>query len=296
MKQTMTEVQPFLNQQGQACLALHYKNPTTEKMARVDLCLQGAHICSYKPDAETELLWMSQTAKFEQGKAIRGGIPICWPWFGAHWSDPKDQPQHGFARTSQFELIDSQADDNATQVCLELGQQAEPYHSLQMQVEVRLSDSLSIQIKTKNLGEQAIEVGAALHTYLAVSHIDKIAIPELQGLQYKDKTKGFELFSQEAPFHIDQETDRVYLNPPSSVKLADSGFNHQMNIESWGNTDLVLWNPWVEAAKAMTDFDNEGYLSMVCIEPANALDNRVLLQPGEMYALGKTIKTHQMAH
>lgn len=288
-------VQTYLNKQGQPCLALSYKQPEADKTARVELCLQGAHICSYKPDGETELLWMSQTAVFKEGKAIRGGIPICWPWFGAHWSDPKTYPQHGFARTSQFELIDSQADEKATQATIALQHQVERYKDLQMQVEIRLSDSLSVQIRSKNLGSRAIELGAALHTYFAVSNIDHIEIPELQGLRYKDKTRDFEEFSQERPFSVDQETDRVYLNPPSTVQLLDSGFNRQIDIESWGNTDLVVWNPWADVANAMADFDDDGYLSMLCIEPANALDNRVLLQPGEESILGKTIKSHQMA-
>lgn len=261
----------------------------SHKGARLELRLQGAHITSYKPFGGTELLWVSSIAHLQQGKAIRGGIPICWPWFGAHWISPEQGPQHGFARASEFKVISQHANEDRACVVLGLVSAPKPYDTVAMQVEIELSDQLSVQVRTTNKGKEPIEIGAALHTYFQISDTNQVNIPELKDLQYKDKTQDFEKFTQSDSIEINQEIDRVYLDPPKKVNLLDLGLERRIEINTWGNTDLVVWNPWVVNAKSMTDFDNEGYQSMLCIEPANALGNRVLLNPEEEHLLGKSI-------
>ena len=253
--------------------------------------LQGAHITSWKPDGMTEMLWLSDAANFSPGKAIRGGIPICWPWFGGYWGEGH-LSQHGFARTAEFELVDFEETEFFVRARLRMISEA-PYpewqNCLALEVEICLSDSLQLELITTNISDKLIEVGAALHTYFHVNDVTKIEIPELHGLSFKDKVQGFEIFSQDSEFAVAGETDRVFLNPPKTVRLIDAEAKRVFAIESWGNTDLVVWNPWVENAKNMADFDDEGYLNMICVEPANALDNRVLLKPGASVSLGQKL-------
>lgn len=261
--------------------------------ASLTLSQQGAQITSYKPDGHSELLWLSRTADFLPGKAIRGGIPLCWPWFGQHLDD-SDQPQHGYARTSDFDLFASQADDQSTRVVLRLNcpnpKWQESVNGLRMEFEVRLSKHLWMEVRTINLSDKDIKVGAALHTYFQVANASGVQIPEIKGLDYKDKTRGFATFNQSEHLTVESETDRVYLNPPKVVSLVDPGQQQTLEIQTWGNTDLVVWNPWKDNACKMADFDDEGYTSMICIEPANALDNQVRLAPGEQHCLGKIIR------
>ena len=250
----------------------------------------GAHITSYVPDGRSELLWMSSKAQFAPGQSIRGGIPLCWPWFGPH-SEDGTQPQHGYARNSDFEVVSSTADDASTRLVLRLKSDHAVRVGLQMDVEIRLSEQLWLEIKTTNTGSSPAYVGSALHTYFHVSEVRQIQIPELQGLQYKDKlNKAQALQDQSQPLKVQSEVDRVYLSPPQTVHLVDSGFSRNLEIKTWGNRDLVVWNPWIENAQAMADFDDEAYQSMICIEPANALDNQIELALGESYSLGKSIK------
>ncbi len=255
----------------------------------VSLYLQGAHITSYRM-GERELLWMSETSSFESGKAIRGGIPVCWPWFGVYDAEGS-RPQHGFARTSMFQVVSTSASDTESRVLMRLAQSS-PFPdwppTIGLEFEVRLGDALWMELRTSNGSDRAVECGAALHTYFAVTAAGDVAIPEVQGLRFKDKTRDFLLDKQSDPLRVEDEIDRVYMNPPAKLQLHDS-HAVPVAIETWGNCDLVVWNPGPVKAREMGDFDNDGYQRMVCIEPANALDNRVTLGPGDSHSLGQKI-------
>ena len=259
--------------------------------ATASLFLQGAHLCSYKPDGQTEQLWVSNTSHYEQSKPIRGGVPVCWPWFGAH-TDSAAQPQHGFARNSAFEVLATHANEHHTSISLRL-KMSETCSALApdltLEFSLQLAASLSMELLTFNNGSDTVPVGAALHTYFRVAKANVICIDEVTGLAYKDKTKAFSQFTQSDDLVVKGEIDRVYLDPPARVSLKDPGRQQCVSVSAWGNTDLVVWNPGPDVASAMPDFDNDGYTSMVCIEPAIALDNIIHLAPGERHALGQTL-------
>lgn len=281
-----SSVRHLTGNNGQPAIELSFDN------ASALVYLQGAHVASWKPDGVTEILWVSETANFSPGKSIRGGIPICWPWFGGYWGEEPDRAQHGFARVADFELIDFEATDIFTRARLRMVSDA-PYpewrNRLALEVEIVLSDGLGIELITTNISDEIIEVGAALHTYFRVSDVTRVQIPELKGLSYKDKVRNFDTFVQEKEFSVTEETDLVFLDPPTKVHLIDPQTGQNLKIESLGNTDLVVWNPWAGNAKKMADFDDQGYLNMICIEPANALNNRQSLKPEQRFTLGKTI-------
>jgi len=259
--------------------------------SRVRLSLQGAHITEYVVD-DVDLLWVSRSARFERGVAIRGGIPLCWPWFGASLDEP-GWPQHGFARTSSFRLLSQRSDAQHAAVVLALDESpAIPAWAgaAGLELEVRLADCLWMELRTTNLTTRELLVGAGLHSYFRVSDCREVSIPALTGLAYLDKPDGFARRTQTRALDIEGEVDRVYLEPPSTAALVDPGPSHCVTIEAWGHTDLVVWNPGPRVAASISDFDDDGYRQMVCIEPARALDNRIRLAPGERFALGQRIQ------
>lgn len=262
----------------------------THGESHLRLSLQGAHITEYSV-AGDELLWVSQSATFAPGAAIRGGIPLCWPWFGAS-PDDAAWPQHGFARTAAFRLESqtSSAEGSAVVLTMEDSARILPWQAAaSLQVEIRLSDHLWMELRTTNASDRELRLGAGLHSYFAVSDCHTIQIPSVTGLDYLDKPSGFARKTQTDALVIDGEVDRVYVHPPRRAELVDAARSRRVMIDAWGNTDLVVWNPGATVATSMADFDDEGYRKMVCIEPAIALDNRIRLRPGECHAIGQAI-------
>ena len=264
------------------------------KGARVEVYLQGAHITRYRPRGDTDVLWMSDRAVYAPGGALRGGIPICWPWFGAV-TDGSGRPQHGYARTHDFSVKSANADDDSTSLVLALDSEQAPWPDwrgrLDLEFEIRLSDCLWMEMRTRNQTSEPIVVTNALHSYFAISRRDRIRIPALTGLDYLDKTQDYRAFSQTDEIRIETEVDRVYQQPPAIIELHDDAWKTTTRIESWGNHNVVVWNPGPEKAAAMADFDDPGFENMICIEPANALDQGIELAPGEIQQLGQTLRT-----
>lgn len=261
--------------------------------ALVEVCLQGAHVSSYRPGGTENILWVSSTSSYQEHKAIRGGIPICWPWFGAN-PENSERPQHGYARNSLFTLTSSAASETEVQVILKLNPDEVPFSewvgALQLEVEIRLSDQLWIEMRTRNLSDRPIQISDALHSYFSVSDVRHIQVPELLGCSYLDKTHSYQRLNQENPFGVVAEVDRVYLDVEKRLELVDSKVSKKIRIETWGNRNLVVWNPWIEHARKMDDFEDHGYLNMLCLEPANAQPNSVDLKPGTLHRLGQCIK------
>jgi glucose-6-phosphate 1-epimerase len=261
--------------------------------ATLELYLQGAHITRYAPVADVEVLWMSNAAIYQPEKALRGGIPLCWPWFGADTENPA-RPQHGYARTSDFSVVSTLADEQATSIALTLDSAQAPYpdwqDKMQLEFEIRLSDSLWMEMLSRNLSKSPLTLSNALHSYFAIANRQRVAIPAVTGLTYLDKLQNYRPQLQSSAITLNNEVDRVYLVPPENIVLQDRDRHINTSIRSWGNNNLVIWNPGALKAQAMMDFDDNGFERMVCIEPANALEQCITLQPGEYHQLGQQIK------
>ena len=264
--------------------------------ARLELYLQGAHVTRYQPATNHEVLWMSHTAVYATGKALRGGIPLCWPWFGAHPENP-DRPQHGYARSSLFSVRSTSADAQSTSIILALDPAAAPYPEwrdrAQLEVEFRLSDSLWMEMRTSNVADSALTLSNAWHTYFSISGRDRVTLPAVTGLTYLDKSQRYRQLVQTDAIVIRGEVDRVYLAPPVEIELLDAARRTSTSISTWGSRNLVVWNPGEANAKTMADFDDRGFEQMLCIEPANALDQSVQVKPGECHRLGQQITLNQ---
>lgn len=257
--------------------------------AKAKIALQGAHLFEYVKTDEESFLWLSEISDFEQGKSIRGGIPICWPWFGMN--KDKNLPQHGFARTSMWEFVCcDEIDEKTSSVTLKLTCNDEmlkmfPY-KFELELHVVISDELILELKTTNIDDKEFEITQALHTYFAVSHISHVRVKGLDEKPYLDALT-WEKETQKGDITFSEEVDRVYQEVDDEVLLLDK--NRTISIKNEGSTSVVVWNPWIDKCKRMSAMRDDAYKSFVCIESANAFDDARILQPKESHTLVATI-------
>lgn len=258
--------------------------------ASARIALQGAHLIGWQPKGQEPVIWLSRLAKFVPGKSIRGGVPICWPWFGPHQSQAS-LPAHGFARTVMWEVLETREHaDGCTSLRFGLVEteatRAMWPHPCSLEIEFTIGATLRIQLSTRNLGAQPFTIGEALHTYFHISDVGKTTLRGLEGTTYMDKAGGAsELKKQANGIKIDSEVDRVYLDTVSDCIIKDRGLGRVIRVAKQGSRSTVVWNPWVEKAEKMGDFGPEGHRGMVCVESANALENTVSVAPGETHHL-----------
>jgi len=254
------------------------------------ISLQGAQVLSWIPKGHDEVIWLSVDASFAPGKSVRGGVPVCWPWFGAHADNP-GFPAHGFARTVLWQVIDTQClSAGETQVTFELdtslldgSQKAMWPLATVAEYRVTIGKSLTMELTTFNHSEQAIRIGQALHTYFNVGDVTSTKIYGLEDRDYLDKTDGFKRKTQSAPISISCEVDRIYLNTPDDV-IIDNG-KRKILITKQGSESTVVWNPWQATAEKMGDLGKDGYLKMLCVESANAAEDTVIIDADESHTL-----------
>ena len=258
-------------------------------LGQAKIALQGAHIMHFQPVGEQPMIWMSEDAQFKPGKSLRGGIPICWPWFGAHTVD-SSFPAHGFARVANWQPIASEAlVDGRTSIYLELihndASRKMCGHGLSLQLQVIVGATLELVLKTTNNGEIPFTLSQAMHTYFQVGDVRKVHIEGLNGCAYLDKVEGFKRKSQDGSVYIKEETDRIYVGVKESIRLIDSSLKRAIVIQHQGGGSMVVWNPWVEVAEKMGDLGSDGYLRMLCVETANAAEHQVVLAAGESHIM-----------
>lgn len=245
---------------------------------------------SWVPAGEEEVIWVSEDATFAPAKSLRGGIPICWPWFGPHESNTTF-PAHGFARTVMWQVSATQAlPGGETQITFKLdpAQLDEKYQQMWTlptvaEYRVTVGRTLTMELITHNQHDQPVTIGQALHTYFAVADVSRTAVSGLEGKPYLDKTDGFKRKTQEGVVNIECEIDRVYLQTPDDVTIDDG--NRRIVISKQGSQSTVVWNPWQEAAEKMGDLGLDGYLKMLCVESANAAEDVVSIAAGGSHTL-----------
>lgn len=261
----------------------------TNRHATATIALQGAHVVTWAPRGEKPVIWVSRAAKYAPGKSIRGGVPVCWPWFGPHPTEA-GFPGHGFARTVPWELIETQPlPSGETRLALRLVPsevtRSQWPHPGELQMYVTVGEALEIELVTHNLGTSDITVGDALHTYFEVSDIRETRIDGLDGCPYLDKMDGGKRKQQSGPVVISAETDRIYLDSVADCLIEDRYWARRIRIRKRGSRSTVVWNPWIEKAAKMGDFGDNGYLNMVCVESANAAEDVVKIAPGGEHRL-----------
>lgn len=258
------------------------------KQATAKVSLYGAHVLSYISESGEEILFVSPQAVYKEGKAIRGGIPICWPWFNAHPIDPS-LPSHGFARISTWEVISSSANDEETQ--LELGLSSNEHtlklwpYQFEARLVIQLGNRLTVKLKTINKDDKPFDVSAALHSYFNISDINTVTLEGLADTEYVDDVAQSTGLQADELLRFGQRTDRRYITAGKAI-INDG--EKQITVEKQGSGITVVWNPGEELAMQMPDL-LEGYKNMLCVEAANSLDDTIIIQPGNEHILSTTI-------
>jgi D-hexose-6-phosphate mutarotase len=254
-----------------------------------EVALYGGQVLSYRPPGQPPALFMSRQALFEMGKPIRGGIPVCWPWFGPHPED-KTRPMHGFARLAPWTVLAAEYSAQLTDIKLGLSDsdatRAYWPHAFELTLRVTLDAALRVELTTRNRDKTPLAFTEALHTYLLVRDIAHVALSGLEDAAYLDTLTGQEHPPRKAPVRIQSETDRIYADAGATpCALHDEGLRRQITLAKRGSHATVVWNPWIDKSKRLNDFGDEEYKYMLCVETANARWPGVVLQPSEEHTL-----------
>jgi glucose-6-phosphate 1-epimerase len=261
------------------------------RFATAKLALQGGHIMHWQPKHTTEpVLWMSDHSRNEVGRSIRGGIPLCWPWFGAHPTD-SSLCMHGFARVTPFTLIDvGQMNNGYTRVILQMKHTENAARQLSypytLVLTIEIGETLSIKLATTNRGRQPFFMGEAFHTYFNIGDIEKISLTGLEDTEYADKLLDYWRDTQDGTVRFDQEFDRVYVGTRAAVTIHDELLGRNIIINKKGSSSTVVWTPWEKKAHQIVDMPrDDGWRKMICVETANAMENIVMINPGYTHEL-----------
>jgi len=255
------------------------------------VALQGAHLFHYQAKGKTPLLWLSETSFFEEGESIRGGIPVCWPWFGMSKNNTT-LPQHGFARISLWEYVDAdETDDETTCITLQLQHSKEslvlwPY-GFKLQLNITIGKTLTMSLTTENCDDKAFEITQALHTYFDISATENVTVEGLDQKRYLNALTG-KHHTQNGNIIIDREIDRVYQHVSSPLFLIDK--ERTIEITNEGSSSVVVWNPWINKCARMSAMKDDAYKNMLCIETANAFEDARTIQPNQIHTLTTTYK------
>ena len=255
-------------------------------VSEATIALHGAQVLTWTLIGHPPVLYVSPKAKMTEGIPLRGGIPICWPWFNEH---PEDStlPKHGFARNRFWELVSGEALGKEATLVFKLCSDKEtkqmfPY-DFELTATIRVSDKLRVKLNMKNTGEEIYRVSSALHTYLSVGNIERIQLEGVKGSHYMDQLSDqTEAQYQEKNLQIKEEVDRIYQSM-SSVLVRDLDRHRSVFVDKAGSRSTVIWNPWKEKSKSLSDLPDKGYLEFVCVECANAGTDKPTLRPNSSH-------------
>ena len=269
------------------------KISVTTKSSTAEIYLHGAHVTAFQKNDEAPLIFLSRKSHFKNGEAIRGGVPIVFPWFG----NREGEPSHGFARITEWQLVKtSAAPDGAVTLRFSLPEvpERDAWKNLRTEFIVTVSDKLTMELIAANDGcDDSLEIENCLHTYFHVGDIGAVSIDGLRGAHYLDNAAGGngELKTQsESPLRIAKETNRLYLDTTSAVEIRDENLKRVIRIEKFGSNSTVVWNPWT-TQKLPDDFDPAEHKHMVCVESGNVKQNKISLAPGNSTVLKVTINS-----
>ena len=262
----------------------------TGRVGSAEIYLHGAHVTAWAPAGHAPVLWLSAASRFADGAAIRGGIPICFPWFGANAGDSA-APAHGFARLLDWTLVDAREEHDDVVLTLRLADDdttrasAWP-HPFEARYTVTVGERLTLTLQVTNRGPEPVRFEAALHTYLRVQDIRATEVTGLQGAPFVDQLAGAEAQpGEDGPVRFDAETDRVYIGSRATTTVHDAATTRTVTVTKEASNSTVVWNPWVAKAAAMAEFGDDEWTEMLCIESCNIRDDAVRLGPGESHTM-----------
>jgi glucose-6-phosphate 1-epimerase len=261
----------------------------TAPLASAEVYLHGAHVTSWKPAGAEEVIFLSSRSYWVDGRAIRGGIPICAPWFGDK-ADDKNAPAHGFVRTKEWQLDSVTADDDGTVAvtCSTESDEASRRwwpHEFRMVYRIVIGTTLRLELTVMNTGDEGFEFAEALHTYFRVGDARTVRARGLDGVAYEDKVDGYREKIQAGDLTFDDATDRVYLSTHGAVELVDPALKRTIKTEKRNSATTVVWNPGQAGGAALGDLGDDEWKSMVCVEACNVRSAVVSLGAGEEHTM-----------
>lgn len=255
--------------------------------AQARISLHGGQVLSFRPThAAEDLLFVSERAHFAPDKAIKGGVPICWPWFG---QDPESRgrPAHGFVRAWPWTLLATEALSNgSTRVQLGIADDHDTRavwpHYFNLLLEIRVGRTLALDLTTRNAGDRPFRITQGLHAYFKVGESSRVRVDGLDGRHYIDKAADGRdaVIRQEGQVGFTREVNRIYEDVPPVLGIIDPTLDRRIRIESEHSRTTVVWNPWIETARAMEDLDDEDYRRFVCVETVNTASEVIEIAPG----------------
>ncbi|SFP09544.1 glucose-6-phosphate 1-epimerase [Ectopseudomonas composti] len=259
---------------------------------------QGAQILSYQQGEQPPLIWLSPQATYQRGQSVRGGVPLCWPWFGDLRRNPQavqahyhleQAPAHGLVRALDWELLGIDEEDDAVTLRFAYDTRNQPLEGWPRDVGltfvVRLADDLGMSLETHNRGMEPLTQSQALHSYFAVSDVHQVSVEGLQACRYIDTLQDWQELRQQDTLGFSAETDRIYFDTPARLSIVDPGWGRRIHLDARGSRSAVLWNPWIDKAKRLSQFPDDAWQNMLCIETANVLEDVVQLKTDERHRL-----------
>lgn len=260
--------------------------------ARAAIALHGGHLLSYVPSGGEDVLWLSPRLA-DAPAAIRGGVPVIWPFFGRQ-GQTNDVPSHGFVRTVRWQLVDA-ARDAGGSVTLTL---APPRHAdlgLELRMHLRIGTTLEQTLETTNTGDAPVAFTQALHSYFRVSDVAGVRVEGLDGLRFLDKNDGYAAHAQRGDWVLDDardpgRSDYIYADAGGRYRLDDPGLERRIELTTSGSRSLVVWNPGEVSAERSSDMNDGAWRGFLCLEAANAGADVVQLAPGGTHTLTQRIR------
>jgi glucose-6-phosphate 1-epimerase len=247
---------------------------------------QGAQVVRWAPAGAAPVLYVSSAALLERGRSIRGGVPVCWPWFGPGRAGGME-PMHGFVRTAPWELVDEARDGDDVVLTHRITDDAASSplwpHPYRLELRSRLGAALELTLTTTNTGDRPVAVEEALHAYLVVGDIRQVTLKGLDGKSFFDKVTGTERI-QKGDVTFAAETDSVF-RTSEPVVVDDPVLGRRLHITTEGAGNIVVWNPWAEKAAGVPDIGHDDWTGFVCVEGANAFEHTVTVEPGASHEM-----------
>lgn len=294
--------------------------PTAERFIQDDLALwriqtpygravvaeQGAQLLSYLPVGEPPLVWLSEQARYVRGESVRGGVPVCWPWFGDLDRNPTQvragvkadrhvlAPKHGFVRTQDWSHAETSIETDAVTLVFRLdvaegiGGWGQPAH---LTLRLRFASTLTIELGVTNESPQPMIVSQALHTYFAVSDVRQVQVHGVDGARFIDTLDDWQTKTQAGVLRFTGETDRIYLDVGKTLVIEDPGWSRSIQIQTAHSASAVIWNPWIDKAARLSQFADDAWQRMLCIETARVWDDLLTISPGETGYMALHVQT-----
>lgn len=256
--------------------------------ASAEIYLHGAQLTSWRPAGSEEVIFLSRQSRWEEGRAIRGGIPICFPWFRAKSDDPK-APAHGVVRTKSWRLdsLTQQQDSVIVTLSTESDAESRKWWPFEFRIVHRITvgSELKLELIVTNTGPASFHFEEALHTYNRVGDAERLSIIGLDGVAFLDNRDGNKLKLQSGDALLTRDTDNAYLNTQSAVEIADPVLDRRIRLEKQNSLTTVVWNPWKEDAAKLADLGDDEWRQMACVEASNILSGAVALGPGAEHTM-----------